>query len=153
MRPVRLPPCAAGASPMTRTRGSGSPKDGTGRPQYGWSANDRRLFVATVSRQATSRGQARQTLTRALSSANEAADAANRATSASVVATGVLEVAGSSGQPLPASTGDWNSWPVKGCGSVGVDVQITSSIDGRTGGLRLRPRSRLEHGWPIGQTG
>ena len=37
--------------------------------------------------------------------------------------------------------------------SVGVDVQITSSIDGRTGGLRLRPRSRLEHGWPIGQTG
>ena len=59
--------------------------------------------MATVSRQATSCGQARQTLTRALSSANEAADAANRATSASVVATGVLEVAGSSGQPLPAS--------------------------------------------------
>src|SRR3954468_6141051 len=33
-RPVRLAPCAAGARPSTRTRASGSPNPGTGRPQY-----------------------------------------------------------------------------------------------------------------------
>ena len=33
-RPVRLPPCAAGASPTSRTRAPRSPKPGTGRPQY-----------------------------------------------------------------------------------------------------------------------
>ena len=32
-RPVRLPPCAAGASPSSRMRASGSPKPGTGRAQ------------------------------------------------------------------------------------------------------------------------
>ena len=33
-RPVRLPPCAAGARPSTYTRAAGSPKPGTGLPQY-----------------------------------------------------------------------------------------------------------------------
>ena len=32
MRPVRLPPCAAGASPTTSDAGRGSPNPGTGRP-------------------------------------------------------------------------------------------------------------------------
>ena len=32
-RPVRLPPCAAGASPTSRIRAAGSPKPGTGRAQ------------------------------------------------------------------------------------------------------------------------
>ena len=33
MRPVRLPPCAAGASPTTRMRGRRAPQPDTGRPQ------------------------------------------------------------------------------------------------------------------------
>ena len=33
-RPVRLPPCAAGARPTTSTRAAGSPNPGSGRPQY-----------------------------------------------------------------------------------------------------------------------
>ena len=33
-RPVRLAPCAAGASPTTRSRAAASPKPGTGLPQY-----------------------------------------------------------------------------------------------------------------------
>ena len=33
-RPVRFAPCAAGASPITTSRASGSPKPGTGRAQY-----------------------------------------------------------------------------------------------------------------------
>jgi hypothetical protein len=33
-RPVRLAPCAAGARPSSRRRADGSPKPGTGRPQY-----------------------------------------------------------------------------------------------------------------------
>ena len=37
-RPVRLPPCAAGASPSNRMRAFGSPNPGTGRPQYSSSA-------------------------------------------------------------------------------------------------------------------
>ena len=37
------------------------PQPVIGRPQYSWSANDARLASATSSRQATSRGQARQT--------------------------------------------------------------------------------------------
>ena len=49
-RPVRLPPLAAGASPTikySRTRGT---HPDTGRPQYGWSANDFRLVTADSSR-------------------------------------------------------------------------------------------------------
>ena len=33
MRPVRLPPWAAGASPRIKTRAFGSPNEGTGFPQ------------------------------------------------------------------------------------------------------------------------
>ncbi len=33
MRPVRLPPCAAGASPTSTSRAAGSPNPGTGRAQ------------------------------------------------------------------------------------------------------------------------
>ena len=33
-RPVRFPPCAAGARPTTSNRAAGSPNPGTGRPQY-----------------------------------------------------------------------------------------------------------------------
>ena len=32
-RPVRLPPCAAGARPTTAIRASAGPRPGTGRPQ------------------------------------------------------------------------------------------------------------------------
>ena len=60
MRPVRLAPCAAGASPTTTTDACGSPKPGTGRPQYSSSRNAARFSAATCSRHATSRGQARQ---------------------------------------------------------------------------------------------
>ncbi len=43
-RPVRFPPCAAGASPAISTRACGSPKPGTGRPQYVSSRNDSALL-------------------------------------------------------------------------------------------------------------
>src|SRR5947209_777391 len=59
MRPVRLPPCAAGASPMRTSRAAGSPNPGTGRAQYVHVPNRRTLMRATSSRHATSRGQAR----------------------------------------------------------------------------------------------
>lgn len=66
IRPVRLVPLAAGARPTMRTCASGSPKDGPGLPQYGWSANEaRRPVRAADSRQDTSLGQARHTDTRA----------------------------------------------------------------------------------------
>ena len=56
MRPVRLPPCAAGARPRMPIRASAGPKPGTGRPQYSWSRKAARLVAATSSRHATSRG-------------------------------------------------------------------------------------------------
>ena len=62
-RPVRLAPWAAGARPTSTTRASGSPKPGTGRPQYSSSRNAARFSVATCSRHATSRGQARHCAT------------------------------------------------------------------------------------------
>ena len=76
-----------------------------GRPQYGSVAYARRLTRATSSRQATSRGQARHTDTRAVSSARLPAPAASARTCAGPVATGVSGVAGSSGQPVPGGTG------------------------------------------------
>ncbi len=85
IRPVRLAPCAAGASPTISSRGFGDPKLGTGRPQYGWSAKARRLDSATSSRQPTSRGHARHTLTIASSSGIEPARALRAATWAAVV--------------------------------------------------------------------
>ena len=70
MRPVRLPPCAAGARPKTTMRASGSPKPGIGRPQYS-SPRVRGALdaAATSSRHATSRGQRRQSTTAASSAA------------------------------------------------------------------------------------
>ena len=58
MRPVRLPPCAAGASPTTTRRASGSPKPGSGRAQYSSEAKARGAESEASLRQATSRGQA-----------------------------------------------------------------------------------------------
>ena len=58
-RPVRLPPCAAGASPTSRIRASGSPNPGTGRPQYGSSRNRLTFSRATRSRHSTSLGHRR----------------------------------------------------------------------------------------------
>ena len=47
-RPVRLAPFAAGARPTITSRGRAAPQPGTGLPQYGWSANDRRLVSADL---------------------------------------------------------------------------------------------------------
>ena len=60
IRPVRLAPWAAGAKPMTTSAAEGSPKAGTGRPQYSSDRYLRTFSIATCSRQATSRGQRRQ---------------------------------------------------------------------------------------------
>src|SRR6185295_4619363 len=60
MRPVRLPPCAAGARPTTRSRAAGSPNPGTGRPQYVQARKRATFSRATRSRCATSRGHSRQ---------------------------------------------------------------------------------------------
>ncbi len=57
--PVRLEPCAPGASPTTTTRASGSPNPGTGLPQYSWSIYALRLTRATSSRHSTSRAHFR----------------------------------------------------------------------------------------------
>ncbi len=57
-RPVRFPPCAAGARPTIVSRARGSPHPGTGRAQYVHSRNARRFTRPTSSRQRTSRGQA-----------------------------------------------------------------------------------------------
>ena len=106
IRPVRLVPFAAGASPTSSTSASGSPNEGPGRPQYGWSANEaRRPSRATSSRQRTRRGQARHTEIRAWSWGMPSAVAASRRTRAGVVATGVSASAGSPGHPRPAGTG------------------------------------------------
>ena len=61
-RPVRLPPCAAGASPTSRIRASGSPKPGTGRAQYVSSRKRATFSSATSSRHATSRGHRRHSI-------------------------------------------------------------------------------------------
>src|SRR5215813_1781227 len=104
-RPVRLPPWAAGARPAISTAGRWSPQPGMGRPQYRSPRDDGRLTVATCSRHSTSRGQARQTDCRAISSARVPAPAARARTSAASCATGVEGAAGSSGQPVPGRTG------------------------------------------------
>ena len=49
IRPVRLPPWAAGARPTTRTSACGSPSGGTGRPIKISSRNARRFTRATFS--------------------------------------------------------------------------------------------------------
>src|SRR5262245_53053115 len=62
MRPVRLPPCAAGAKPTTSSRALGSPKPGTGLPQYSSSRNAARFSHAVCSRHATRRGHFRHAM-------------------------------------------------------------------------------------------
>ena len=113
-RPVRLAPFAAGASPTIIRRGRSAPQPGTGRPQYGWSANDRRLTSATSSRHSTNRGQARHTDTSASSCAADSAARAIADTCACVDATAVRAVAGSPGQPVPGFTGESKRAPVRG---------------------------------------
>jgi hypothetical protein len=58
--PVRLEPCAPGASPITINRPPMSPKAGTGFPQYSQSWYARFFFTATLSRYSTNRGHFRQ---------------------------------------------------------------------------------------------
>jgi len=77
----------------------------------------RRPVLATSSRQATRRSQARHTVIRASSVARSADAPARRATSAADRATGVVAVAGSSGHPVPGGTGESKNAPVMGCGS------------------------------------
>jgi hypothetical protein len=60
IRPVRFPPWAAGARPTTSMRAFGSPKPGSGFPQYAESRKAARFSRATLSRYATSRGHLRQ---------------------------------------------------------------------------------------------
>ncbi len=93
------------------TLGASSPHPAIGRPQYASSAKARRRTRATSSRQPTRRGQARQTETRASSSARLAASWASRWTCRASAATGVSGVAGSSGQPLPGSAGPAGAGP------------------------------------------
>ena len=108
-RPVRLAPFAAGASPTIISRGRSAPQPGTGRPQYGWSANERRLVSAICSRHSTNRGQARHTDTSASSCAGDSTARAIAATCACADATAVRAVAGSPGQPVPGGTGESKS--------------------------------------------
>ena len=62
-RPVRFEPWAPGASPMTSTRACGSPKPGTGFPQYSQLRYARRFTRATSWRYSTSLGQRVQVTT------------------------------------------------------------------------------------------
>src|SRR5207244_938183 len=61
-RPVRLPPCAAGASPTTRRRSWTSQKPGTGRPQYSHSRQAARFCRAIASRWRNRRAHFRQAM-------------------------------------------------------------------------------------------
>src|SRR5699024_7918547 len=119
-RPVRFAPCAAGARPTSSSCARGSPNPGAGRPQYGSSANARRRRWATSSRQATSRGHARQTLERASRASRLRAELASRATWSACVARLVRGAAGSPGQPVPGGTGEGYRSPVRGWGSRSV---------------------------------
>jgi hypothetical protein len=139
IRPVRLPPWAAGAKPTMSSRGAASPKPGTGRPQYGWLANDRRFVTATSSRQATRRGQARHTDDRAVSSARSV-PAASRATSGASVATGVASVARSLGQPVPGGGGLGKLSLVPGCANCSLTSPILSVHDRPDLERRCAPR-------------
>ena len=117
-RPVRLPPCAAGANPTIITRGRDAPQPGIGRPQYGSSANDLRLTTATSSRHSTSRGHARHTDT----SASSCVDGSDRRRHRRRPAPASrpprsADVAGSPGQPEPGGTGESNISPVRGWAS------------------------------------
>src|SRR5258708_33271323 len=62
IRPVRFEPCAPGANPRINSSAWGSPKAGTGLPQYSQSRNARRFSRATFSRYATSRGHFRHSI-------------------------------------------------------------------------------------------
>jgi hypothetical protein len=87
-RPVRFPPCAAGARPTTAIRESAGPSPGTGRPQYSSDRNEARLTRATSSRQVTRRGQARQPEIRSSRTGSSRVLRAARATPAGLRVTG-----------------------------------------------------------------
>ena len=72
-RPVRLEPCAPGASPSASTLASGSPKEGTGFPQYVWSAYARRRTRAISAQYVRRRGHNSQLSMRLASTLNCAA--------------------------------------------------------------------------------
>ena len=129
IRPVRLPPCAAGASPTTSTPGSLAPQPAIGRPQYGSSAKDRRFSTATSSRQATRRGQARQTETSASSAAKSRAPAASRRTSPRSRGDRRAVVRRIAGPARPGGTGLANSSPVTGCGSDVMPTPVATVSD------------------------
>jgi len=61
-----LPPCAAGASPTSTSRAAGSPKAGTGLPQYVSAANLFTFSRAACSLHATRRGHRRHAMTSAV---------------------------------------------------------------------------------------
>src|SRR5256886_12757079 len=60
MRPVRFAPCAAGASPTTSNRASGSPKPGTGFSEYSQSRSSGFFSRATRRQWVRSREQREQ---------------------------------------------------------------------------------------------
>jgi hypothetical protein len=69
-------------------RESAGPSPGTGRPQYFSARNDARLTRATSSRQATSRGQARQPETHSSRTGSSRVLRAARTTPAALRVTG-----------------------------------------------------------------
>ena len=114
IRPVRLPPCAAGASPRISTPGLVvAPAGHRAGPSTARCARTRRLTRGHLLPPVTSRGQARQTDCRAVSSARlPAARPASVADLGRVARRpGWRGVAGSPGQPLPGGAGGRSTGP------------------------------------------
>ena len=117
-RPVRLPPLAAGASPTMSTarlrrrpsRRSAGPSRAGRRTTPAWSC-------ATSSRQATSRGQAEQTLTRASSSAERARCRRGGVRRRGRARPGCPAPPGPRASRCPAARARRRAAPVNGCGS------------------------------------
>ena len=128
--PVKIRPGGCRRSRPARARrpstpGSGPPAGDRPAP-VGLPANDARLSRATSSRQATSRGQARQTLTPAVE-LREVGRPGGPSYVVGGAATGVAAVAGSSGHPVPGGTGEGNGRRVTGCGRSLVTPPIVTS--------------------------
>ena len=136
IRPVRLPPLAAGASPTISTARLGVAPAGD-RPAPVGLVGERRPLArrATSSRQRTSRGQAEHTLTRASSSASGTSVRRAVVRRRRRGRPGCPRRAGSSGQPVPGGTGLGTAPPTTGCG------RRTGSLIGRSR-RRCRPGCR-----------